>query len=126
MATGKFRVLQNYCVFLEFEESLVWKLSLTLHLMEYVSECSCIIELCLQRTSVIFFFVSVQFSDQYISIGTSLPQGYNIYGLGERKDHLRLTPCAIYQYVETTLHPVLLMQERLWSKLWEHHSTLEQ
>jgi len=33
----------------------------------------------------------VQFAEQYLAIGTNLPMGYNIYGLGERKAHLRLS-----------------------------------
>ncbi len=33
---------------------------------------------------------AVYFSDQYLSIGTTLPQNYNLYGLGEHKAKLRL------------------------------------
>lgn len=57
------------------------------HLMECVS-----VDTISGRSGLSFVCIAVQFSDQYIAIGTSLPQGYNIYGLGERKDHLRLTP----------------------------------
>ena len=47
---------------------------------------------------VLFNSVSTQnipqtfFSDQYLSIATSLPRNPNIYGLGERVDSLRLDP----------------------------------
>ena len=32
----------------------------------------------------------VTFADQFLSIATTLPQNYNIYGLGEHKTPLRL------------------------------------
>ena len=35
-------------------------------------------------------FFAVTFADQFLSVATSLPQNYNIYGLGEHKTPLRL------------------------------------
>ncbi len=44
---------------------------------------------------------TVQFGNQYLSIGTHLPRGYFIYGLGERKAHFRLTPgLVVYCFLE--------------------------
>ena len=32
------------------------------------------------------------YADKFLKIGTTLPPNYNIYGLGEHKTSLRLTP----------------------------------
>ena len=40
--------------------------------------------------TICFHFHAVYFSNQYLSIGTKLPQNYNLYGLGEHKTNLRL------------------------------------
>ena len=37
-----------------------------------------------------FELISVYFADQFLSIGTTLPPNYNLYGLGEHKSKLRL------------------------------------
>lgn len=34
--------------------------------------------------------IIVIFADNFLKIGTTLPEGYNIYGLGEHKTSLRL------------------------------------
>ena len=37
-----------------------------------------------------FVVITVIFADQFLSIATTLPQDYNVYGLGEHKTPLRL------------------------------------
>ena len=41
-------------------------------------------------TTFFSYSTAVYFSNQYLSIGTRLPQNYNLYGLGERIANLRL------------------------------------
>ena len=48
----------------------------------------------------------VQFADQYLSIGTSLPKGYNLYGLGEHvTPYFRLQPRTITMWNFDTATP---------------------
>ena len=44
----------------------------------------------LRDCTFVFLVLTVNFADQFLSIATTLPQGYNIYGLGEHKTPLRL------------------------------------